>query len=327
MPAVPLEEEADGDDPDRRPAAGGQLRVTGGPARLGLLLFAVALAAAPAPAAEPSAGRDMSRREALEHKFTFVFRMLHQSAGALRIETGGTAEAKALLAEARGLLETARGEIANGNLQAAEESLNEALRQVGLALRMVQERAGGDERRDLYAAQVEEIQAFQASQLDVLRRVSALPSGAARPPEMEQVGDYVRAAQELAQQNRLDEALGRLRRARQLILDAVPKLMVPPGLESELKFGTPRAEMEYESARSRSYENLLPLALAARVPAPGPMKAIQETIDQARRLQTAARKQAIEGDDGAAAATFRQSSELLQQALDRAGVQLPKQGE
>lgn len=298
---------------------------------LATLAPAVVLAQGAAPAVRNAAGgvaqaeRDAERRETIEQKFTMAFRMLYQSAGVQRIEASDSEDAKKILAEAHDLFDRARSALAANDLTLADDLLNESLRQVGRALRRVPDRGQVEEQRRLnFARRLDEIQAFQASQLLSMQRISPQPTGATRPPEIEQIRMLVHKAQEFAEKDRFEEADRVLASASELIIGSIVKLLAPRTLIDDLKFDSPNAEYEYEMARHHSYEDLVPIAVAKFKPPPETAKQIENLMTKGRNLRAASRKQATSGDFRTAVKTLQEATDMMQRAVELAGVVLPQ---
>lgn len=276
------------------------------------------------PEATPRTATE-DRREAIEHKFTLAFRMLYQSPGARRVDGSGDARAKALLAQAREQFTGARRELTGTDPSAADGLLNTAIKLYGQAVRLVPDPAQvAEARRVRYTRALDEIQAFQGSQLFALQQADARTAAAARAPEMERIRGIVRNAQGLADQDKFDEAIGVLENARDLIVSSVARLLASKTLVYDRKFSSPQAEFDYETARHSSFEDLVPIAITKYKPTPEATRAIGELVDRSQRTRNLAREQALHGDFQTGIRTLQQATALLEQALERAGLASPK---
>ncbi|MBI2313868.1 MAG: hypothetical protein HYU77_15325 [Betaproteobacteria bacterium] len=273
--------------------------------------------AAPRPAAE-------ERREAIEHKFTLAFRMLYQSPGARRVDDSGDTGAKVLLAQAREQFAGARRELAGEDPSTADALLNNAIKLYGQAVRMVPDPAQAAEaRRVRYTRALDEIQAFQGSQLLALQQAPGA-GPAARSAEMEQVRALIRRAQGLADQDKYDEAIGALDSARDLIVSSVARQLASKTLVYDRKFSSPQAEFEFETARFSSFEDLVPIAMAKFRPGAEATRAIGQLVERGQRTRDLGREQALHGDYRTGIQTLQQATALLQRALEQAGLALPQ---
>lgn len=295
-----------------------------------LILIAAAWAAAPGHGETPQAAesgaviRPEEKREALEHKFTLVFRILYQSPGAARIDASDREQAKAQLALARERFSGARREIVLENLEAADGLLSDALRMFGLAAREVPNPAQEqDARRVRFTRMLDEIQAFQGSQFLSARRQSR-GDKTTRNPGIEQARDLIREAQRLADTERFAEALGVLEKARDVIVSEAGALLASKTLVYDLNFASPEDEFEYESARYDSHADLIEIAVAKYRPGPEAVRDIGELVEKSRRARSLARELAVHGDYPTGIKTLQDATSLLQRALERAGLALPK---
>lgn len=277
-----------------------------------------------AAGAEPAAA-DAERRETIEQKFTMAFRMLYQSAGVQRIQASDSADAKKILSEAHELFERAQSALKANDLTLADDLLNESLRQVGRALRLVPDRGQAEQQQRLkFARRLDEVQAFQASQLLSMQRISPQPTGATRPPEIEQIRILVHKAQGFAEKDRFEEANQVLASASELIIGSIAKLLASRTLINDLKFDSPSAAYEYEMARHHSYEDLVPIAVGNFKPPRETVMRIENLVTRGKNLRAESRKHAATGDYGAAVKALRDATDLMQRALELAGVILPQ---
>lgn len=268
---------------------------------------------------------DVERRGTIEQKFTMAFEMLYQSASIQRVWASDRMEAKRILAEAQDIFVRAREALGENNLTLADDLLNESLRQMGKALRLVSDHARREEQRRLkFARQLGEIQAFQASQLLSMRRISAEPTGATRPPEIDRIRDIMQKAQGLAEKDRYEEANQILAEARELIIGSITKLLAFRTLINDLRFDSPSTEYEYEIARHHSYEDLVPIAVAKFNPPAETVKGVENLVTRGKNLRAASGKQATDGDFKTAVKTLRDATDLMQRALELAGVVFPQ---
>lgn len=264
------------------------------------------------------------KRETLEHKFTLVFRVLHQSPGALRIAASDHAQAKALIALARERFSAARQEIVAANLDVADGLLNDVLRMFGRAARMVPDPVQEqDARRVRFTRMLDEIQAFRGSQsLSMQRRPR--DGEMAHNPNRDRTGELIREAQELAEGERFAEAIGVLEKVRDAIVSEAGALLASKTLVYELKFSSPEAEFEYEIARYGSYEDLIPIAVAKYRPGSEAVRDIAELAEKSGRARSLARELAAHGDYPAGIKTLQDATGLLEKAVERAGLTLPR---
>ncbi len=263
------------------------------------------------------------QRAAIEQKMSFASQVLFQAAGARRVAASDNEDAKAVLKEARELFTRARAAIDARNLVAANDLVSESLRLVARAVRQVPD-AGQEaqQQRLRYVRSLEALQAFQGSHLLSMRQISETPTGATRPPELEQVRELTAQAQTLAASGKYDEAQQTLARAAEVITNSAPKLMAGRAADYEIKFSSESAAFEFENARFHSYEDLVPIAVAYLKPKDDRLQEITAAVDEGRRIHEQSRELAVQGDFERAARFSEQATAQMRKALRLAGIAL-----
>ncbi len=275
-------------------------------------------------AEQPPAGDGlMEQRAALEQKMNFASQVLFQAAGARRVAASDNEDAKSVLKEARELFTKARAAIDAGNLVAANDLVSESLRLVARAVQLVPD-AGQEvqQQRLRFVHGLQDLQTFQASHLLSMRQISEVPTGATRPPELEQVRELLAQAQTSAEAGKYDEAQRTLARAAEVITTGAPKLMAGRAADYQIKFPSPSAAFEFENARFHSYEDLVPIAVSHLRPKDDRMREIQRAVEEGRRIHEKSRELAVGGEFEQAARLSEQATDQMLRALKLAGVAL-----
>ena len=316
---MPFQEEGYGDD--RR----SQVRF---PATAALLACAMAWGSAMVAwgqtAEQPGADAEqMERRAALEQKMNFASQVLFQASGARRVAASDNEDAKSILKDARELFTKARAAIDGGNLVAANDLVSESLRLVARAVQLVPD-AGQEvqQERLRFVHGLQALQTFQASHLLSMRQISEAPTGATRPPELEQVRGLLAQAQTQADSGKYREALQTLTRAAEVITTGAPKLMAGRAADYQIRFASPSAAFEFENARFHSYEDLVPIAVSYLKPKDDRMQEIQRAVEEGRRIHEKSRELAVAGEFERAASMSEQATDQMLRALKLAGVAL-----
>ena len=89
-------------------------------------------------------------------------------------------------------------------------------------------------------------------------------------------------------------------------------------------FATAAEEYGYELARNRSYEELVPIALAQLNSSRETAALSEQFVRQSRTLRDTARQQAADGNQQAAVRTMQEATGQLQKALRIAGLTVPQ---
>jgi hypothetical protein len=302
----------------------------------GLMLAGAAAAAEPVSVAlaKPDAAggaevRASSFRTTLERKLRLVKHLLSQSPAVLRIPQSNNAQAKKKLAEAQTLYTKAETEFNASRAEAAMQLLDESLRQIAAASSLVpdpvqqlaQERSRNTQLR-------EAIRTFQAQHKSLSSRMSPAKLQASTvAADIDRIDGMVDKADTLILGGNQHEANVVLNSAYQIVVSTLNKMLAAETIVYGLKFDSPAEEFRHELARNRSYEELIPIAIAQ-------LNTVRETAivaeryaQQSRDLRVIAQKQASGRDYVAAVKTIEDATSHLQRSLRIAGVVVPQSSE
>jgi hypothetical protein len=302
----------------------------------GLMLAGAAAAAEPVsvalakPDAAGGAGvRASSSRTTLERKLRLVKQLLLQSPAVLRIPQSNSAPAKRKLAEAQTLYAKAETEFNASRLDSSMQLLDESLRQIAVASSLVpdpaqqlaQERGRNTQLRDA-------IRTFQTQHKSLASRMSpAKLQVSTVAADIDQIDGMVDQADTLILDGNQHGANVVLNSAYQMVVSTLNKMLAAQTIVYGLKFDSSAEEFRHELARNRSYEELIPIAIAQ-------LNTVRETVivaeryaQQGRDLRVIAQKQASGRDYIAAVKTIEEATSHLQRSLRIAGVVVPQSSE
>lgn len=258
----------------------------------------------------------------IEQKISMLEKLLAQSPVAARVQASGSSEAQRHFGAARELATRARSLSAAGELPRADALLNEAIWEISRAQELAPDagsRRAGDRARYL---QLEDSVA-------ALRRTSEIGSGPAPagggPPAgvLAQTDVHVQRAVSLAAAERYSEANQLLDQALALLMKDASARLAGQTLVYGPRFANRREEFDHELARHRSFERLVPLALAELRPAPEAVAQVQGHVAQARELRQRA-EALVARDVGAALQHVIDGTESLRRALQATGLVVPQ---
>lgn len=224
--------------------------------------------------------------------------------------------------EAKSHLEKARALLASGDYAAAEAEIDQAMRHVSQARRIGTMQASSDE-RNVY----NQISQSMESLLDAYRKsVEQIdrndPRRANAQTSLDQAASMMDQARKLA--------AGQIKAAASLMFAAQKSLLLgyADAIGSDTvvytqTFGSPREEYRYELERNKSYQELIPLALAELKPSSETVRAMEAMVEQNMSKLKTAESQAGHKNYAAAAASLRQGTGFLQRALLEAGLAMP----
>lgn len=297
------------------------------------LLLAGAMASAgvaptPAVASVPaSTERAGSAQAAVESKTRLIRVVLSQSPAMQRIPQSNNAQAKKKLADAQALFARASAEANAGRHDAALKMLDETLREIAAASRLVPDTAQlATQERSRYASLLESTRAFVNLHKNLSARMAArnVPSSGNPLDTILSVKQQMEKAESQASAGNYKDANAILNDAYKNVVTALNRMLMSETIVYDNKFESPAEEFRHELARNRSYEELVPLAIAQFNPPRETATMSERYAQQSRELRGAAEKQAASGDYTTAMKTIQDATTHLQRALRTAGVIVPQ---
>jgi len=256
----------------------------------------------------------------VKQKLMFAEMMLGAQ-GTKRVLASENDKAKQLVAAAKKKLDEGREQSSAGALPEALVLADQSLKMLSEASRLVP----GDEeiaqQAESYKTTLAEIQDYQKSYQDNIKRMEKsggvaddarldekkLAATLAQAKSSAEKKDYVRA-------NKL------LQQARTTVTGALHKILDSKTIVYDLNFDTPADEYDYELMRFAGYEELIPVAIEAKKPAPGAIKLMESFLSKARSRRDEAVAKAEVGDYPMAIAMLLQATKTVRRALRMVGV-------
>jgi tetratricopeptide (TPR) repeat protein len=262
----------------------------------------------------------------LESKLRLVKLLLAQSPAVQRIPQSDNAEAKKKLADAQAHYAKAETESNAGRVETAIQLLDESLRQIVSASYLapdVTQQAAQERRRNTDLR--EAIRTFQTLHKNISSHMSARKvQNSAGAADIGQIDGMVDKADIHIAGGNPHEANVLLNDAYKIVVSALNKTLTAETIVYDLKFDSPAEEFRHELARNRSYEELIPIALAQSNTTRETTILAQRSVQQSRDLRDAAQKQARGGDHQAAVKSLQDATSHLQRSLRIAGVVVPQ---
>jgi len=230
--------------------------------------------------------------------------------------------------EARKLVAAAKKKLDEGRKQSLAGALPEALALADQSLKMLSEASRlvpGDEeiaqQAESYKTMLAEIQDYQKSYSDNIKRMEK-NGGAADGVALDEkeLANTLAQAKSLAEKKDYVRANKLLQRAQAEVTGALHKILDSKTIVYDLKFDTPADEYEYELKRFAGYEELIPVAIEAKKPAPGAIKLMESFLSKARSRRDEAIAKAEDGDYPMAIAMLLQATKTVRRALRMVGV-------
>jgi hypothetical protein len=247
--------------------------------------------------------------------------MMSKSRSSKRVLASQNSEAKLLLNNAKSLITKGHKKSAAGELSEALTLADRSLKLMSEATRLVPGKEEMAQLAEDYKSSLVEIQDYQKSHKANLTRLEKLGSVSndARYNEAE-VAKKLTAAQALADKKNYMRANVLLGEVVETVTVALHKMLDSSTIVYDLNFATAVDEYDYELKRFIGYEELIPVAIEAKKPAPGAIKLMQSFHEKARKRRDQAIVKAAEGKHGDAIAMLQQATKTVRRALRMVGV-------
>jgi HEPN domain-containing protein len=276
---------------------------------------------AAAAGAKPAVAKPPQITQAQARQRLMFAEMMANSQGTKRVKASQNAEAKKILKEASQSLAASREKLSAGAFAEALALADTSLKLIGDATRLVPSDEVRAEQATQYKELLTEIADYEASHEKNYARLSKqgkvskdaqydkaeVAALKAKAKEFADKGDYAQANTELAKVQRI-------------LTVAIHKMLDSQTIVYDLNFETPADEYEYELKRFAGYEELIPVAIEAKKPAPGAIKLMESFLEKARKRRDEAKERAAQGDYGEAIAMMQQATTTVRRALRMVGV-------
>lgn len=277
-------------------------------------LAAVTVALVTSVAAQPDP------RRSVEQKIDFVGTLVTRSPLAARINASSNEQAREFLKQSVEHHQMAITALKVGDLEGAEREANQAILTVGKARQLVpDDMRRAIEQRVRYQDLYRSVEMLVAS-YERHRQATGRPADA----EWGETLRLLDRARTLHASERLGEATGALADAQQRLLRQMSSLLASNTIDYTMRFSNPAQEYEYEAARYRSLEDLVPAALKEFNPKPDARASVDRHLESSRRMARTAQQQASAGSAETAVTSIREAVTEVQKALTATGLAIPQ---
>lgn len=265
-------------------------------------------------------------KSAAEQKEALVRRLLTDSPAVQRIETSGNAEAVDHFRRAKERHESALALIAAAQMDRAEAELNEAMWLVGKARQLVPDpmRRAIDLRVQNRALALA-IDSLRESYVRHLARNLGVDP-ATRPVDdaLKSINARLDEATEHANAEQVERTHTALRAIERDLMGALGRVLGSRTIDYTQRFATQAEEYQFELARNRGYQDLIPIARAELFGGKDAAGAMATFVARNAALVERAQKSAAKQDFAPALEALRQGTGQLQNALAAAGLVVPR---
>jgi len=247
--------------------------------------------------------------------------MMAGGQGARRVLASQNDEAKKLVGEAKNKIKEGREKLRVSALPESLSLANQALKMLSEATRLVPSDEEMAQLAEKYKNLLAEVNGYQKSYRDNLKRMEKEGSVAYDMRMDEKKLDAMLAqADALAKKQNYLRANKLLQQAQKTVTGALHNMLNSRTIVYDLKFDTPADEYKYELKRFTGYEELIPVAIEAKHPAPGSIKLMESFLAKARKRRDEAVAKAEAGDYPMAITMLIQATKTVRRALRMVGV-------
>lgn len=256
----------------------------------------------------------------VDQKLMFANMLLHSNSGK-RIADSGIQDAIDLQLQASKLISEAEVKLKAGDNAAAYSDAENALNMLKKSSRLVPSDEEIQELKTHYKELVGSVKEYEKSHADNVKRITkAKGDSAAVQYDKDQVEKLKSSADASAKAGNYAKANKDLDDAQHIITVALQKMLESQTIVYDLNFETPLEEYEYEFKRFGGYEELIPVAIEAKKPAPGAIKLMESFLAKARDMRDQAKQKAASGDHKEAIKMMQDATVTVRRALRMVGV-------
>lgn len=263
-------------------------------------------------------------REEVLQKLQLVKMLLANSPLAERAAHSDNDQVKQPMELARTHYTRANDAFIAGNMIWANAFLDEALSLMEDAARLATDPLQVEtKQRVRYAELLDDVRAFDATYQDVRK---GMPPKEVKnyDAKIELTRALIHRAQTLMRDSQYPEASELLEKVHAIYISVLNELLASTAFVYDTNFKSPVEEFEYELARYRSYEELVPIARAQFKPDENTLKLSERFVQEGHAALGTAEKQAAAGDHPAAITTLQEATKRLQTALRTIGLEVPE---
>jgi hypothetical protein len=273
------------------------------------------------PASRTESGRPALAESEVKQRLYFADVFISQSESAKRIAASNNEDAKSKYGGAQSRLADAKKSFESRDLQATMANCEAALLLMKEAAQEVPSQSAQEQAKARYAELAQGVIELEASYRRNREAVVG-KSGAKNIAvlDSDKIRSTLDSAKALADGGKYDEANGILSDAMNQVSAALTKLLAHRTISYEMKFTSPAEEYDYELARFRSFEELIPLAREKMHPAPETLAQADAQVFAAKANRKQAAAEAGRQDFAAALENIKEGTDQLKAALAVLGV-------
>lgn len=267
----------------------------------------------------PAAPVVVSENE-VKQKIAFA-KLMVMGQTAKRVEDSGNAEAMDLLDKARSGISASEAALKSDNNEEALTIVESALDNAKAAIEKLPKEKVVVDHRARYAELLQDFRNYKDSYTQKYKQAKQKDDTSLDeqldPKVIQEMDD---AAVELSTKGNYKEANEILVRAQVMVTSALVGAFKGETVNYDKAFATAQEEYQYELARYKSYEELIPLALEQNKPSEGAIQLINAFVEKSGKIVGEANEVADKGDYATAVLGLHEATRQIQRALMIAGV-------
>ncbi len=261
-------------------------------------------------------------RELVAQKRALLSQLLGDSLAAARIAASGHPQALQSMGGAREQYVRALAVLQAGDLGTANEMFNEAIWMIGIARQLAPDPLSrGNELRERNESLLASIESMGKA---YLTHLSHLGRHESEDAAWRKITGLIAEARALAG-SRLAESNRALLQAEYELLAAFSAVLSTKNVDYTPHFSDQKDEFQFEFERNRSYDDLIPLAIAELKPPADAIRLIARHVESNRVLRDSAQRLATARNYQGALNNIRNGTAELQRALLAAGLVVPQE--
>lgn len=250
-----------------------------------------------------------------------IARIMTTGEAAQRVESSSDSSAKGLLNKAKTDISAAETSLKAGNNGKSLKAVTTALDNVKAAIDMVPLESSMIDQRAKYSELVDNYKIYRDSyaQQYALAKINGDIKFDAQinPKTLQKMDDD---AVVLSKNGKYAEANRILSQALEMVIIALTSVFEGQQVVYDKSFATAVEEFEYELARNKGFEDLIPIAIAQKRPSAGAIKLMDSYVAKSKKIAAEAKDFAAKGDHATAVLGLQESTRQIQRALVSAGV-------
>ena len=256
----------------------------------------------------------------VNQKLMFANMLLNSSSGK-RIADSGIQDAIDLQLQAKKLIAQAETKLKAGDNNSAYADADSALNMLKKSSRLVPSDEELQELKTRFKELQGSVKEYEKSHADNVKRISKAKGDSAAVQYDKNLVDKLKAdADTHAKAGNYAKANKSLDEAQHHITVALQKMLESQTIVYDLNFETPQEEYDYELKRFGGYEELIPVAIEAKKPAPGAIQLMNNFLDKAQKMRDEAKQKAASGDYPTAIKMMQDATVTVRRALRMVGV-------